>query len=100
MIAPLLSGCGGAGGEVCPAGAGDGTVMVVVAGHDTAAVSIEGVAGMLSGSASVSASAGPHTVSAARVTAAQDGITSRVFAPTIDHPTVCVGAGEIAVVNV
>jgi len=100
LIAPLLGGCGGAGADACPAGAGDGTVTVVVTGHDTAAVSIEGVAGTLSGSASVSAAAGPHTVNAARVTAAQDGITGRVFAPTIDRPTVCVAAGETVMVNV
>jgi sugar lactone lactonase YvrE len=101
-LAPMWmgSGCGGAAAEVCPVGSGEGTVVVVVTGHDTAAVTIEGVPGVLSGSASVSASAGAHTVTAARVRAAQAGITSQVFAPTIDHASVCVGAGETAMVNV
>jgi sugar lactone lactonase YvrE len=74
--------------------------MVVVTGHDEALVSIEGVPGMLAGSASVQAPAGPHIVNASHVSAAQSGITRQVFEPTIDHPTICVRAGETTVVNV
>jgi sugar lactone lactonase YvrE len=95
-----VAGCGGSGSASCAAGAGDGTLMIVVSGgHDPMTVSIEG-AGMVTGSATVTASAGPHAITAAPAAVPQAGITSQVYAATIDHPDACVRAGETTVVNV
>jgi sugar lactone lactonase YvrE len=74
--------------------------MIVVSGYDGAAISVEGVPGMLSGGGMVTAAAGPHAVTASRVTTAQAGITDQVLAATIDHPIACVEAGAITVVHV
>jgi sugar lactone lactonase YvrE len=74
--------------------------MVVVTGRNNAIVAIEGVPGMLAGSASVVAPAGQHAVHAAPVTAAQAGITRQVFAPTVEPAMVCVRSGETTVVDV
>src|SRR5262245_63895271 len=98
--AAAVAGCGGAGDETCAPGAGDGTLMLVVTGHDPAAVSIGGVAGVQTASAMVIVAAGPHTITAAPVTSPQTGLTSQVFAATIDHPTAYVHMGATTVVNV
>jgi sugar lactone lactonase YvrE len=74
--------------------------MVVIGGHDPGAVTVEGAAGVLQGTAMVTTTAGPHAVSAARVTTPQTGITSLVYEATIDHPTACVHAGKTTVVTV
>ena len=48
----------------------------------------------------VTASAGPHKVTAAPVTVPQTGITSQVFAATVKEQTACVKAGATTTVNV
>jgi sugar lactone lactonase YvrE len=101
LLAPILvSGCGGSGSDSCAAGGADGMLMIVVSGHDSAALTIEGVPGTVTGSMTVTAAAGPHAINASRVTTAQAGITSQAFEPTVDRPTACVRSGETTVVNV
>jgi len=95
-----VAGCGGAGDETCAPAAGDGTLMLVVTGHDPAAVSIAGVTGVQTSSGMLTVAAGPHAITAAPVTSPQAGITSQVFAATVDHPTACVQMGATTVVNV
>ena len=95
-----VAGCGGSGGASCAPGSGDGTVMLVVTGHDPAAISIEGVAAVQTGSGMVTVPAGTHAITAAPVSSPQTGITSQVFAATVDPPTACVHMGGTTVVNV
>jgi sugar lactone lactonase YvrE len=99
LTIPALAGCGGSG-DVCSVGSGDGTLMVVVTGHDHASVTIDGVDSTLTASGSVVATAGPHAVHAHPVTSPQSGITSQVFAATVDQSTACVRAGATTFVNV
>jgi sugar lactone lactonase YvrE len=99
VVISTLAGCG-SGSDACAIGSGDGTLMIVVSGHDPAAISVEGVAGTLLRSGIVTASAGPHKVTAAPVTAPQEGITSQVYAATVKQQTVCVNAGATTTVSV
>jgi hypothetical protein len=96
----VLAGCGGSGGGTCAAGSGDGTLMIVVSGHDPAAITIEGVAGTQTGSTMVTAAVGPHEITAAPVTSPQSGITSQVYAATVTPEIACVRMGATTVVNV
>jgi sugar lactone lactonase YvrE len=100
LLIPVLAGCGGSGSDACAVGSGDGTLMIVVSGHDPAKISVEGVSGTTTASGMVTASAGPHKVTAAPVTAPQAGITSQVFAATVKEQTACVKAGATTTVNV
>jgi sugar lactone lactonase YvrE len=95
-----IAGCGGSGSDDCATGGADGTLMVNITGHDPGAVSVEGAAGTLTASTTVTLPAGPHAVTADRVTSPQTGITSRVFEATVDRPTACVRAEATTVVNV
>jgi hypothetical protein len=95
-----VAGCGGSDADSCAAGGADGMLMVNITGHDPGAVSVEGMAGVLTASTTITLSAGPHNVTAERVTSAQAGITSEVFEATIDRPTACVRAGATSAVNV
>jgi sugar lactone lactonase YvrE len=99
LLAPLFAGCGG-GAETCAAGGGDGALVIVIAGHDTGAVTIEGVPGTTTTSGAVTTSAGTHQITAGRVSEAQAGITSLVYEGTVDQPNACVRAGERTVVAV
>jgi sugar lactone lactonase YvrE len=101
LLAPLMAGCGGSGGsDSCAAGSGNGMLMINISGHDPGAVTVEGMSGVVTTSSTVSVPAGPHMVTAARVTTANAGITSDAYEGTIDKPMPCVKAGAIAVVNV
>jgi sugar lactone lactonase YvrE len=100
LLISVLAGCGGSGSDACAVGSGDGTLMIVVSGHDPAKISVEGVSGTTTASAMVTASAGPHKVTAAPVTVPQPGITSQVFAATVKEQTACVKAGATTTVNV
>src|SRR5262252_70333 len=103
LTAPIVgAGCGGSGSGPAPclAGGGSGNLTFVVGGRDAAPVSIDGVPATVTNTDSMSVPAGPHTISAARVTTPQAGITAQVFEPTIDNPTACVQAGETTVVHV
>src|SRR5204862_1400548 len=84
----------------CPLGGGSGNLTFVVSGRDAAPVSVDGVAATVTTTENMSVTAGPHTISAARVTTPQSGITAQAFEPTIDHPMVCVQAAETTVVYV
>jgi len=85
---------------MCAAGTGDGTLMIVVTGHDPGKVSVEGVSGVLTSSGMVTAPVGAHKVTAAPVTVPQAGITSQVFAATVAEQTACVHAGATTTVTV
>jgi len=61
-----VAGCGGSGGASCAPGSGDGTVMLVVTGHDPAAISIAGVAGVQTTSGMVTVPARARTRSRPR----------------------------------
>jgi sugar lactone lactonase YvrE len=100
LLIPTLAGCGGSGAEMCAAGSGDGTIMVVVTGHDPGRVSVEGVPGLLTASGMVTAAVGAHKVTAAPVTVPQTAITSQVFAATVAEQTACVRAGAATTVTV
>jgi len=100
LLAPLLAGCGDGGSDGCSTKGAVGTVMVVVSGSDTALVEIEGVPGMLAGSAAVAAEPGLHRLRADRVTSPQPGITSQVYEATVDPQMFCVHSGATTVVNV
>jgi sugar lactone lactonase YvrE len=100
LMISALTGCGGSGSEACAFGSGDGTLMIVVSGHDAANISIEGVSGTTTASGAVIASAGPHKITAAPVTVPQSSITSQVFAATVKEQTACVSAGATTTVNV
>jgi sugar lactone lactonase YvrE len=96
-----VGGCGGgAGVDTCSPGAGEGMLMVNITGHDPGAVSVEGVAGLVQPGELLTLPAGPHAVTAARVTTAQTGITSRVFEGTVSTPDACVRAGATTIVSV
>jgi sugar lactone lactonase YvrE len=56
--------------------------------------------GVLEGDAVVTLPAGPHAITAARVTSPQTGITSQVFEGTVDRPQACVRAGATTVATV
>jgi sugar lactone lactonase YvrE len=99
LVVPAFAGCGGSS-DSCAAGSGDGTLMIVVSGHDPAKISVEGVSSVVTASGVVTASVGPHKVTAAPVTAPQAGITSQVFAATVKEQTACVEAGVTTTVNV
>jgi hypothetical protein len=99
LLIPAFAGCG-SGSETCAVGSGDGTLMIVVSGHDPAKISIEGVSGTTTASGTVTASVGPHKVTAAPVTVPQAGLTSQVFAATVKEQTACVKAGATTTVNV
>jgi sugar lactone lactonase YvrE len=95
------AGCGGDGGlDGCSASDGDGMLMVTITGHDPGAVSVEGVSGPVAPGAILTLPAGPHAVTAARVTTPQTGITSRVLEGTVSTPDVCVRAGTTTTVSV
>src|SRR5262245_4580459 len=99
LFAPL--GCGGSGGsDSCAAGTGNGMLMINISGHDPGAVTVDGLAGVVTASSTVSAPVGPHMVSAARVTTANAGITSDAYEGTVDKPMACVKAGATTIVNV
>src|SRR4051794_38903328 len=83
LLISALAGCGGSGSDACAFGSGDGTLMIVVSGHDSGKIAIEGVFGTTTASGPVTASAGPHKITAAPVTVPQSGITSQVFAATV-----------------
>jgi sugar lactone lactonase YvrE len=102
LLAPLAAACGGGGGDsdTCTPGSGDGTLMITITGHDPGSVMVEGVATPITTSGMVTASAGPHMITPARVTAPQTGITSQVFEGTVDRPKACVRAGATTVVTV
>jgi sugar lactone lactonase YvrE len=100
LLSAAFTGCGGSDAATCTAGSGTGTLMVVISGHDPGAVTVEGAAGVLQGSAMVTTTAGPHAVTAARVTTPQTALTSQVYEATIDQPTACVHAGATTVVKV
>lgn len=95
-----LAGCGGSGSEACAAGAGDGMLMINISGHDPGSVMVEGLSTPVQTSSMVALPAGPHMVTAERVTTPQTGITSQAFEGTVDRPTACVKAGATEVVNV
>src|SRR5262249_9719797 len=101
LLIPALAGCGGGSdSDSCAAGGGDGTLMIVVTGHDPAKISVEGVSSVVTASGTVTASAGPHKVTAAPVTSPQAGITSQVFAASVKEQMACVKAGAVTTVNV
>jgi sugar lactone lactonase YvrE len=100
MALAAIAGCGASDADSCLAGAGDGMLTVNISGRNPGAVSVEGVPGTLTASATITLSAGLHEVSANRVTSPQAGITSLVFDASVDRPTVCVEAGATSVVNV
>jgi sugar lactone lactonase YvrE len=100
LLIPTLAGCDGSGSDMCAAGSGDGTIMVVVTGHDPGRVSVEGVPGLLTASGMVTAAVGAHKVTAAPVTVPQTAITSQVFAATVAEQTACVRAGAATTVTV
>ena len=101
LLAPLGTGCGGSGGsDSCVAGSGSGMLTINISGHDPGSVAISGVSAPVTATSTVSAPVGPHTVTAARVTTANAGITSDAYEGTVDNSNPCVRAGATTVVNV
>lgn len=102
LFAPLGAGCGGSGGgsDSCAAGSGNGMLTINISGHDPGAVSVSGLSAPVTASSTVPLPAGPHTVTAARVTTANTGLTSDAYEGTVDNPMPCVKAGATTVVNV
>src|SRR5205814_9023542 len=81
----VAAGCGGSGPGECPPG-GSGNLTFVVNGRDSAPVAIDGTAATVTTTDNMSVTAGPHTISAARVTTPPSRITPQAFEPTIHHP--------------
>ena len=101
LFAPLGAGCGGSGGsDSCAVGSGNGMLTINVTGHDPGSVSVSGLSAPVTATSTVPVPAGPHMVTAARVTTANAGITSDAYEGTVDNPNPCVKAGATTVVNV
>ncbi len=75
-------------------------LMLTIVGHDPGAVTVDGHVGVLETDAVITLPAGPHAITAARVTSPQTGITSQVFEGTVDRPQACVRAGATTVATV
>ena len=100
LMSAALAGCGGSDADSCATAAGDGMLMLTIVGHDPGAVTVEGNVGVLEADAILTLPAGPHAITAARVTSPQTGITSQVFEGTVDRPEGCVRAGATTAVTV
>jgi len=101
LFAPLGAGCGGSGGgDSCRVGTRNGMLTINITGHDPGSVSVDGLSAPVTATSTVPVLAGPHTVTAARMTTANAGITSDAYEGTVDNPNPCVKAGATTVVNV
>jgi sugar lactone lactonase YvrE len=100
LVMSVLAGCGGADADSCVTAAGEGMLMLTIVGHDPGAVTVEGNVGVLEGDTILTLPAGPHAITAARVTSPQTGITSQVFEGTVDRPEGCVRAGATTAATV
>jgi sugar lactone lactonase YvrE len=100
LLMPALASCGGADADTCATAAGDGMLMLTIVGHDPGAVMVEGHVGVVASDTILTLPAGPHAITAARVTSPQTGITSQVFEGTVDRPQACVRAGATTVATV
>ena len=101
LVMSTVAGCGGGeDADRCATAAGDGMLMLTIVGHDPGAVTVDGTSGVLERDDVLTLPAGPHAVTAARVTSPQTGITSQVFEGTVDCPEACVRAGATTVATV
>ena len=100
LLMPALAGCGASDDDSGATAGGDGMLMLTFVGHVPGAVTVEGHVGVLETDAVISLPAGPHAITAARVTSPQTGITSQVFEGTVDRPQACVRDGATPVATV